>query len=994
MASYDIIVKLVDQTKAAMAGIQGGLKNIESQSKKTNDALGNMGNVVNTIASGIAALKITDLAKNFGDLEVRVRAASGSGAQTAQVMGYLAQNANRLGADLNDVTAAFTILRAQGIDASSKSLDAWAKLAVVSGTSVERIADAVGNVYQGQFGKISKATEDLISVEERAGSIFVKAAGQQIAVVGTYGQAADAIKTYATQNAAFADAFERKTNTITAAWNRLKNTVSGNVQLGNIDQGISKLIDGFTKLLNGSGVLGKALDYIAKAINFLGDNIETITTVVEILGSIFLVGKLFQGIKLIGTLVLSLGNSLRSLGYIFTDLGSVFGGMIRTLITQWKSWYTQITGAAQPILGIFDALTRGLFVTLGTLVKNIGTILKGLAAPFTIVLGYISGLFDPILDKVSQLYEGAKNLLGIGSKIPAAAPTSPAASALPPLPETPAAAAGTNNPDAKLGPIAIYIRGISEGIAQAKAEAKALGPVLDRALKTGNLDLASAAFSELSSRAEKLGQVIQKDAALIQRDYGIAVSKTTEDLRRLEIELANDSITTKRFNNELAQSGLELYAQSLRLSDSALMTKKFNQETQQINLGLMENAMKLKDAAYQQDVFTLSINKNRQDITQQKITLDLLSSSYSAGTISLLEYAAALGQVDEYLLSSTDQLNKALGGAQREVSITTTRTKALEELNAKFKSGAVSAKEYAAAANTLGGDTANIERMVNTYGKAKDQIVLDNEFIKKSISGAANTFSTEFTDAIMKGQFSLNSFKNFTTNILNDVAQRIIKRQFADPIATYLEQMAMNTFGKGGIIPTSATEGAVTATDSMTNIFTGLAGKTSEIFTSMSSSIGDIFGGMGDSLMSGMSSLFSWIMDGIGSIGSSMSNMGGGGGGGGGLFGSIAGMFSGGSGGGFMDSISSAFGGFFADGGSLGAGQWGIAGENGPEMISGPANVTPMSSGDSGPLVVNFNLNAVDTQTGTEFLIKNKAVITNVIEQAYNRRGQRGPVTA
>lgn len=36
------------------------------------------------------------------------------------------------------------------------------------------------------------------------------------------------------------------------------------------------------------------------------------------------------------------------------------------------------------------------------------------------------------------------------------------------------------------------------------------------------------------------------------------------------------------------------------------------------------------------------------------------------------------------------------------------------------------------------------------------------------------------------------------------------------------------------------------------------------------------------------------------------------------------------------------FGGFFADGGSLGAGQWGIAGEAGPEIVHGPATITPI----------------------------------------------------
>jgi hypothetical protein len=54
-------------------------------------------------------------------------------------------------------------------------------------------------------------------------------------------------------------------------------------------------------------------------------------------------------------------------------------------------------------------------------------------------------------------------------------------------------------------------------------------------------------------------------------------------------------------------------------------------------------------------------------------------------------------------------------------------------------------------------------------------------------------------------------------------------------------------------------------------------------------------------------------------------------------------------------SIGDFFGGWFANGGTLGAGKWGIAGENGPEIISGPASITPMGGGN-----VTYNINAVD----------------------------------
>lgn len=45
--------------------------------------------------------------------------------------------------------------------------------------------------------------------------------------------------------------------------------------------------------------------------------------------------------------------------------------------------------------------------------------------------------------------------------------------------------------------------------------------------------------------------------------------------------------------------------------------------------------------------------------------------------------------------------------------------------------------------------------------------------------------------------------------------------------------------------------------------------------------------------------------------------------------------------------LGSLFGGAFADGGTLGAGKWGIAGERGPEIIRGPASITPMAAANA-----------------------------------------------
>ena len=109
----------------------------------------------------------------------------------------------------------------------------------------------------------------------------------------------------------------------------------------------------------------------------------------------------------------------------------------------------------------------------------------------------------------------------------------------------------------------------------------------------------------------------------------------------------------------------------------------------------------------------------------------------------------------------------------------------------------------------------------------------------------------------------------------------------------------------------------------------------------------------------------------------------------------------------------------FANGGIATAGQPAIVGERGPELIVPNKDSRIFSNSESKrimkndassgvsmpmgsksdtleitkePLTVNFNLTAVDTQTGVQFLLENQQVITGMIQTAYNKRGVRGPL--
>jgi lambda family phage tail tape measure protein len=81
--------------------------------------------------------------------------------------------------------------------------------------------------------------------------------------------------------------------------------------------------------------------------------------------------------------------------------------------------------------------------------------------------------------------------------------------------------------------------------------------------------------------------------------------------------------------------------------------------------------------------------------------------------------------------------------------------------------------------------------------------------------------------------------------------------------------------------------------------------------------------------------------------------------------------------------ISDLFSGFFATGGSIPQGRFGIVGEAGPEFVGGPASVTPMSGTN-----VTYNINAVDAASFQTLLARDPSFIYALTEQG--RRGYAG----
>ncbi len=248
----------------------------------------------------------------------------------------------------------------------------------------------------------------------------------------------------------------------------------------------------------------------------------------------------------------------------------------------------------------------------------------------------------------------------------------------------------------------------------------------------------------------------------------------------------------------------------------------------------------------------------------------------------------------------------------------------------------------------------------------KKKASLDSLFENKGGDGKTNP--TETQDKVNKSTQKFNE--------LQREAQRII-RNTRTPLERYNKEMELlnkllekgyinqETFGRAMEKAQETLEDAAEKTsDTIEDKFKNLG---SSMESSISDSLNAMEGGFdsfGDFAKSFLSDLNSALIDfalkdlGISGKGGIID----------GLFGSITGLFGGGGSGGgagsLFSGISSFFGGFFADGGTLKRGQFGVVGERGPELAfsgNSPMNIIPGGMMPA-PVTVNMNIQTPDAQ--------------------------------
>lgn len=258
-----------------------------------------------------------------------------------------------------------------------------------------------------------------------------------------------------------------------------------------------------------------------------------------------------------------------------------------------------------------------------------------------------------------------------------------------------------------------------------------------------------------------------------------------------------------------------------------------------------------------------------------------------------------------------------------------------------------------------------------------------------NVSRASANAGKYYDDAILrtaKKQQAYNDSLKETKNTMNDITTSTVPK-----LKEAVEGPAFNAIEK------------------INSYMDNMIGRVSSTFTDVLFGLKDGFKSLEDLALDALKMIISTLIEAFirsKILGQSIGGLGGGVGGGGGflggLFGSLGSLGMGTliPGFGLLAGAGMLLGGLFADGGNTAkAGQKPIiVGEQGPELfMPGKAgtvvsNEDLSAAGGKGDLNVNFTINAIDTQTGVEFLLENKRVITGVIQEAYMRRGSSGPL--
>jgi len=488
-------------------------------------------------------------------------------------------------------------------------------------------------------------------------------------------------------------------------------------------------------------------------------------------------------------------------------------------------------------------------------------------------------------------------------------------------------------------------------------------PMTDKAMIEFEKKEAEAARKSMLEHRERNRALI--DAQRKQEEFRLQLEKSTKELIK-EIGAYKQSLTAKQtalqLDIELIGAG-EDYANQKRLIAEAEKTHadKLYELTARLN--------EAKDAMSRLQEGTTEYKNQQKQIIDLEFAIENLNQAYSkhVGVLSKLSTAQAKAnaafQLQQFQTKARIDLENQLLDIQDEMAKAT-----LPAIEQRYYDIAAAARDSAKAAIEAeearrGGplNKAEVEQYYAAARRGQDQLIRATkqhyDMTRSWSYGWKQAFQEYYENATNAAQKARDIFSQ-TMQGIEDILVNFVKtgkfewKQFASEILESMLRMNIQStlgnlgqmIGLGDLFGSATQQRGNSPTQPLyvLDVSTGRVAQTS-------SAIGNVFNNAGSG-----SNFLTSAWNTVKNIGSSIGNV-------------VSSVASG---------IGNLFSGFFATGGTIPPGRYGIVGERGPEYVSGPATVTPM-----GNTQVTYTINAVDAASFKALVARDPSFIHAVAMQ-------------
>ena len=791
-STYELVIQATDKTRGPLRNIERSLKSIDKQTDGLNRGFKLLGGAIAAIGAGSVLKSIVRTTSRFEDLQDTLNAVTGSANTGAAAFRGIQKFATQTQFGVEDLTNTYIKLAGAGIKPTTQLLTTFTDAAAITTDQVgtlQAITDLFARTTAGGLG-----LEDLNRLADRGVPVFdilqekLNLARLEVSEFGKSAEGARKITEALAQgiNERFGGATEQKVDNLSTSMSNFGIAVTNAAarfgkqfrpQLAAAINDATKFLNQNDKLIDalGSG-LGEAIVVSSKALGVLAQNIDLVRNAI-------LTGVAIAGARSFVTLIAKINSATVGAKTFTGFIGGAGKAIVRLAGSPLKALggIAKVLGVGGPIglgiLAIVSALTffQDSMVNVGGTAASMGEVVK---ATFDLLGQAAQAAFGYFQNVASKAWEGVLDLFsGFGDTYyPAFEDFGKAARSI------------FNN----------FINTVVYSMSAAGDVIMNLPRFFFQAFGAVMKMLDDFARS-VGAKFSQIGEAIQLGLAF---EFGAAMEKLGED-------------TGYKFSESFANA-IQKIDPVIDTDASAIFgVDRFGQLSESIQRQVNSSVKAVKDdllPVYESVTAAIAgqVEANR---AQQKSIEQVVDKQKTAND----EFEAAGENIIPSVITPTVELTDANLDLEKSVArVESQYSRFLKPLQEAALKTDVMANNYRRLLADFGdskkgtrgfeilqegireladdGFLPAIER-VKEYENSLEGIVVMS---KTKFKDASDTLAQDLARGLAQGKTSLNDFKSFFGQVLEDITQEIIRRRITQPLVDEIVGFVDGIGGKGG----------------------------------------------------------------------------------------------------------------------------------------------------------------------------------------------------